>query len=47
MAGKHEMLPCQLLALLMFSLLLKNEHGLKEHQNNNLIDLRTNDEHDL
>ena len=41
------MLPCQLLALLTFSLLLKNEHGLKEHQNNKLINLRTNDEYYL
>ena len=31
MAGKREILPCHLLALLMFSLLLKNEHGLNEH----------------
>ena len=35
MAGKREMLPCQLLALLTFSTLLRHEHGLKEHQNNN------------
>ncbi len=35
MAGKREMLPCQLLVLLTFSMLLKNEHGLKDYQNNN------------